>query len=324
MRSQKMSVVKQKNSNRYKKYTLIIGALMNFGSMNTVMIAEAIGMSHSSTAKALRVLNESGAVNTSRVCGVIYYSLPNIPCAAVIDVSGPKYALHICSSDGTCQISKYYRHDDRYFTDENLAFFLKNCALMLISGNFGELPLHLITDDDFISKYKKLQNSYNHIAPIIAKHFNLKKSTLSNYQSCIEHSLRHHIGCSNTLLFTVHNDRILMAYVSDTAELILTPVRSIDTAEIIPSACTDKTAASLAYAVGNTISLLNVKRIIFDCCNTFSDPKFIGYFTTALEKFIENSTADIKISQMNYPLLLGGALFACHRRYLSLINDFED
>lgn len=317
-------VKKAKNVNRYKKYTLIIGSLMNFGEMHTKMIADTIGMSHSSVAKALRVLNEVGYVNTSRVGGVIYYSLPKTPCAAIIDVSGPKYALHICSSDGSCQISKYYRHDDRYFTDENLTFFLKNCALMLLNSNFGDLPLHLITDDDFISKYKNLQDSYNPIAPVIAKYFNLKKTTLSNYQSCIEHSIRNYICCNNTILFTVHNDRILMAYTSESTELNLTPIRSIDTAEIIPSACTDKTAAYLAYAVGNTISLLNVKEIIFDYSDAFKNPNFIGYFTTAIEKFLESDTADIRITQMNYPLFMGGAMFACHRRYLSLINNYED
>ncbi len=319
-----MSVKKVKNPNRYKKYSLIIGALSDRGEMNTDMIAETIGMSHSSVAKALHVLNEMGFLISTRSKGSVYYSLPDIPCAAIIDVSQKKYVLHICSPDGKAIISKHYRHDDRYFTDENLSFFLKNCALMLISGKYNDLPLHLIVDDGFISKYKNVNNSYNPITAVIANYFDLSKATVSNYQSCIEQSVKNHIACENALVFTVHSNRIMTAYVSDSKDFTLTPVRSIETSVISPSADAVKTAAVLAYAVGNTVSLFNIQRIIFDGCKEFSPHVFIPAFKSALGKFLESENADIKVDRVNFSLLMSGAVFTCHRRYLNLINDFEN
>lgn len=315
---------KVKNPNRYKKYTLIIGSLMNFGEMNTEEVTGKVAMSHSSVAKALRVLCDMELIQASRKGGCIYYSVPNKPCATVIDISENQYSLHIISSDGACHISKAYRHDDRYFTDENLSFFLKGCALMLMSGKYNVLPVHLITDDEFVVKFKKVQDSYNPISPILAKYFDLKKTTVSNLYSCIEHSLQHLIGCEDSLVLTVKGDRIFACHLSASTKMSFTPVRSIDTAEIIPAFDSCKAAASLAYAIGNTVAVLGIRKIVFDCCDAFSNETFIPTFTSALRKFLDSSPNEIIIVPMKFPLKIGGAVYSCHRRYLGMIDSYED
>ncbi len=319
-----MSYTKAKNTNRYKKYTLIIGALMNFGRMNTETVAESIGMSHSTASKALRVLCEMGILTTLRSGGSVYYSLVDRPCAVVLDVSENKYTLQVTNSLSRPIVSKTYRHDDRFFTDENLSFFLRSCALMLANENCNELPLHLIADDDFALKYKSVHDSYNPVAPVLAKYFDLKKTTISTGQSCIEYGAKLLVGCDGALMFTISRGQILMSYVTDNAEVSLSPVKSIDSRELKPSEDTVKTAATLACAVGNTVSLLKVKHIIFDCCEAFSHHDFIPAFTSVLEKYTACETRDVKVTLLNYSLRLGGAVYACHRRHLSLIRDYED
>ena len=319
-----MSYNKSKIANRYKKYTLIVGALMNFGEMNAEGAADYIGVSLSTASKALRTLCEMGLLNSSRSRGSVYYSPAERPCAVVIDISDNNYTLHVMNSLGRAVVSKTYRHDDRYFTDENLSFFLKSCALMLANENCNELPLHLIADGNFALKYKNAQDSYNPVAPVLAKYFDLKKATVSTLQSCIEYGAKHLAGCDGAIVFTLCRERILMSYVTDSAEVSLSPVRSIDSRDLIPSEDTVKTAAALACAVGNTVSLLKIKHIVFDCCDVFNRSEFIPSFISALEKYTGGGSSDVKITRMSYSLRLGGAVFACHRRYLSLIQDYED
>ena len=307
-----MSYKKPKNSDRYKKYTVIIGALMNFGEMNTEDVAVNTGMSHSTASKALRALYAMGLLNASRHC------------AAVLDISENKYVLNVCDSLARPVLSKTYRHDDRYFTDENLSFFLKNCALMLVNDKLNELPLHLIADDDFAVKYKNVHDSFNPVAPVLAKYFDLKKTTLSNRQSCIEHGVKNLAGYDRVLLFTVSRERILMSYVTADTDVSLTPVRNMDSRELVTSADVCKAASSLACAVGNTVSLLKADHIVFDCCEIFKHPDFLPVFTSVLEKFTDCGTSDLRITLMNYSLSLGGAVYACHRRHLSLIRAYED
>lgn len=319
-----MSYKKQKSTNRYRKYTMSIGALMNFGELTAERISDSISMSYSSVAKVLRTLNEMEILNTYRSGGSIYYSLADKPCAVIIDVSDNKYVLNVCNSRGRSILSKTYRHDDRYFTDENLAFFLRGCARIFLSDNYHDLPLHLIADDDFIVKYKIVEDSYNPVAPVIAKYFDLKKTTVSNFESCIEHSVKYLVDCNESLLLTVCDERIMMSYVTYDNDFSLYPVRNIDTAELTLSADIVKTAASLAYALGNTVELLSVNRFIFDCCDVFRDPCFIPSFLSALSKFTKRPTDNIDITLMNYSLRLCGAIYTCHRRYLSLIREYED
>ena len=80
------------------------------------------------------------------------------------------------------------------------AILCNNCFAIVYEGS--QIP----------DKYKNVIDSYNPISPVIARYFDLKKSTVSNYRNCIDRGIRHFNVCKDTLILTVRRDRILMGY----------------------------------------------------------------------------------------------------------------
>lgn len=312
----------EKISVKNKNFLKILDALALCGKISRAELSKRCAISPATLSSALEILLDFGIVceefhgKSSR-----FYITDNV-LFTVFDLCDRNFVAYMMTLSGDVVYSMTYRYSDAYFFDENVSVFMKSFVSKISPAGFSDkvCAVAVIKNgyENFKSTTRSILGSYERLSALIRGYFGETRVLVEDNISMAVKNVSLRADSAPCFIISQRARDLLCTCFHDDESYTTGILRCEERSHI---ASGSNLADFCAKAIGNLVSVIKPKKILFDRLKITSERDFAREFVSKLNVFLSEEVCSAEVVICDEPLFKAGIAKAVRHAYFeNLLN----
>ncbi len=297
----------EKISVKHKNFIKILDSLATGGSKTRSEVKESTSLSQATVVSALEVLLDMGLVREEIKVNISRFRITDDVLFPLLDLTEGDFSACLVDLCGRVKYRSVYRYSDAYFFDENLSIFMRSASAMLKGkqGTAKSLPVAIVRGGDTPLRQttKGILGSSERLGTLVRGYFGDVSFTLERDVDVAIKGVESVYGNEEFFILKRCGGDIYCTYVNKNGSCHHGVLRCEELSHLGRGGVKPE---NIAKSLGNLVSVLRPRRIVFDSTIQAAGEGFIGEFGRVLSLFLDGEASLPDLEASSEPLHISG------------------